>query len=257
MKNQIIEEMTTAALVAEYNTLTGKAIKKFSSRDAGERQVNAAREDAKISVAAQAEADVKVGYSAEEIAEFEATYGKLTAEEKTGMAKSPCSAHHGLNGACERCEATPSPKEQKVKAEPKPTFDYERDGCPSCGEKEDQTAAGLEGTVAGDQRNLCHHCHTQYVVATGKIYNAPKSSASRSEGIRESWNDAKVAEARATRHHVAVEGKGAFKSVRAAFMELGLPLNSHIKFRMELKAKGALEIVAGANIYKFSIVTAE
>lgn len=41
-----ITEMTTAELVAEYNALTGKSIKKFSSRAAGEKQVLAAREAA-------------------------------------------------------------------------------------------------------------------------------------------------------------------------------------------------------------------
>jgi len=41
MKN--LTEMTTAELVAEYNELTGKSIKKFSSRAAGEKQVEAAR----------------------------------------------------------------------------------------------------------------------------------------------------------------------------------------------------------------------
>lgn len=40
---QIITEMTTAEMVAEYNKLTGKSIKKFSDRKAGERQLAAAR----------------------------------------------------------------------------------------------------------------------------------------------------------------------------------------------------------------------
>lgn len=38
-----IAQLTTAEMVAEYNTLTGKSIKKFSSRAAGERQLAAAR----------------------------------------------------------------------------------------------------------------------------------------------------------------------------------------------------------------------
>lgn len=40
----IITEMTTAQMVAEYNQLTGKSIKKFSDRKAGERQLASARE---------------------------------------------------------------------------------------------------------------------------------------------------------------------------------------------------------------------
>lgn len=39
-----IAQMTTAEMVAEYNLLTGKSIKKFSSRAAGEQQLTKARE---------------------------------------------------------------------------------------------------------------------------------------------------------------------------------------------------------------------
>ena len=41
MKN--IADMTTAEMIAEYNALTGKSTKKFSSRAAGERQLASAR----------------------------------------------------------------------------------------------------------------------------------------------------------------------------------------------------------------------
>lgn len=40
-----INEMTTAEMVAEYNVLTGKNIKKFSSRAAGEKQLAKARSE--------------------------------------------------------------------------------------------------------------------------------------------------------------------------------------------------------------------
>ena len=40
---KLIAEMTTAEMVAEYNALTGKSIKKFSSRAAGEKQLASAR----------------------------------------------------------------------------------------------------------------------------------------------------------------------------------------------------------------------
>lgn len=40
---QSIKSMTTPELVAEYNRLTGKSIKKFSSRAAGEKQLAGAR----------------------------------------------------------------------------------------------------------------------------------------------------------------------------------------------------------------------
>jgi hypothetical protein len=41
---QIITEMTTSEMVAEYNSLTGKSIKKFSDRKTGERQLASARQ---------------------------------------------------------------------------------------------------------------------------------------------------------------------------------------------------------------------
>lgn len=39
-----INTLTTAEMIAEYNALTGKSIKKFSSRAAGEKQLSAARD---------------------------------------------------------------------------------------------------------------------------------------------------------------------------------------------------------------------
>jgi hypothetical protein len=41
---KIITEMTTPEMVAEYNQLTGKSIKKFSDRKTGERQLASARQ---------------------------------------------------------------------------------------------------------------------------------------------------------------------------------------------------------------------
>lgn len=46
MKN--ITEMTTAEMIAEFNELTGKSTKKFSSRAAGEKQLTSARRDAEF-----------------------------------------------------------------------------------------------------------------------------------------------------------------------------------------------------------------
>lgn len=61
------------------------------------------------------------------------------------------------------------------------------------------------------------------------------------ENIKASWKNKKVAEARSQRNGVEVAGKQ-YKSVLAAFKELGLPVNKHIKFRLELKANGTAEI---------------
>lgn len=107
----------------------------------------------------------------------------------------------------------------------------------SCGA--DITYAGQEGTAAGE-RMFCHRCSTEFK-SDGTAYNAPKASTHRSAAIAASWADKDVAARRAARHHVVVEGKGEFKSVREAFSRLGLPISKHIRFRMALKAAGALE----------------
>jgi hypothetical protein len=66
-----------------------------------------------------------------------------------------------------------------------------------------------------------------------------KVSKSRSAAIAASWTDSETAAKRAQRHAVRVAGQE-FRSVRAAFAALKLPISKHIKFRMELKAAGQL-----------------
>lgn len=135
-------------------------------------------------------------------------------------------------------------------------FDYTVDGCPNCKATENQTAAGLDGTKAGDERNFCHECSTEYWRDTGKIYNAPKTSETRSKGISESWNDPEVAAKRAQRHNVKV-GKDVYRSVLEAFKKLHLPVSQHIKFRMVLKAAKTAEFKLGDQVFKFSLVEQE
>ena len=57
----------------------------------------------------------------------------------------------------------------------------------------------------------------------------------RAKGTKQSWDNHDVAEARKTRDHVIVDGEE-YRSVRAAFLALKLPLGEHIRFRMQLKA---------------------
>lgn len=59
-------------------------------------------------------------------------------------------------------------------------------------------------------------------------------NATLSEAIRASWKDPQTAAKRRERSGVKVNGDY-FKSVAAAFRAFGLPMNEHIKFRMELK----------------------
>lgn len=199
-----IADMTTAEMVAEYNTLTGKSIKKFSSRGAGEKQLAKARE----------------------------ANPQTTVVEKT----------------------MPKAKPEAKKTEAKKPFDYTVDGCPSCGATVDQTAAGEEGTIAGEERNFCHHCSTEYWRDTGKIYKAPAKSEKRSTAISESWNDPKIAAKRARRDNVEVKGVGIFRSVCEAFKVLHLPMNQHIKFRMSVKEAGTGTFKHGDKVYKFALV---
>lgn len=117
--------------------------------------------------------------------------------------------------------------------------------CPHCNDianpdrcGADITCAGREGTAAGE-RMFCHSCSTEFH-SDGTVYTPPKPKA-RSAAIAASWADKDVAARRGARHHVVVEGKGEFKSVREAFSRLGLPISKHIRFRMALKAAGALE----------------
>lgn len=48
------------------------------------------------------------------------------------------------------------------------------------------------------------------------------------------WADITIRSKRCERSGVLVDGQE-FRSVRAAFVEFGLPINEHIKFRMQLK----------------------
>lgn len=145
MKAQNVSAMTTAAMVAEYNSLTGKSIKKFSSRSAGEKQLEAAR--TKVGVAAIKEVVAKV---------------------------------------------------VKAKVEKKET-------------------------------------------------------TNRADAIKKSWADPKVAAARSERTHVKASGK-MFRSVKQAFEELGLPLEKHIRFRMQLKQVAEMTFNHEGRTIKFAVV---
>ena len=206
---RMIAEMTTAEMVAEYNLLTGKSIKKFSSRAAGEQQLTKARE--LLAVAKQT-----------------ATVAVQPAQQ---------------------------PEETQVTEEAKKPCRYDVDGCPSCGATEDsQTYAGEEGTTA-EERNFCHHCGTEYWRETGEIYKAPAKSDTRSKAIAATWENDQIAAARSARDNVAVDGRGTFRSVAAAFKALGLPMSKHIKFRIEVKSNGTGIFKYGTDEYEFRVVS--
>lgn len=62
-------------------------------------------------------------------------------------------------------------------------------------------------------------------------------NTNRSTAIRKTWKNSDVAARRATRNTVLASGHE-FRSTKQAFIELGLPLEKHIQFRMTLKAEG-------------------
>jgi hypothetical protein len=66
---------------------------------------------------------------------------------------------------------------------------------------------------------------------------APKAPADRSAAIRQSWAVMATHNARSQRDSVEVDGVS-YRSTKAAFDALSLPLAGHIRFRMALKASG-------------------
>lgn len=91
------------------------------------------------------------------------------------------------------------------------------------------------------------------------IFNGRQSGLS-SESLVKSWANPTVAKARATRHNckVTVDDKTAiYRSVRQAFDDLGLPIEKHIRFRMQLKESGKLAYQFDGKTYVFEAVLAE
>ena len=74
--------------------------------------------------------------------------------------------------------------------------------------------------------------------------------AKMSAAQRSTWADPEVRLARCTRNKVLVDGQE-YNSVRAAFLEKGLPLGKHITFRGQLKKAKVIEEAFG---YKWELV---
>lgn len=210
-----ISEMTTTEMLAEYNSLTGKAVKKFSSRAAGEKQLEKAREQ----------------HQASSAQEPLFTPEPNTTQEDTVETKELNTQEVDTQEAAELVAK-----------------------CPKCGKTEDQTPAGLDNTVAGEKRVVCQYCVVEYWVETGEIYENPGKSQLRSEAIANSWKNPEVAEKRSQRTSVAVEGHGTYRSVKDAFTQLGLPLGKHITFRMQVKKEGFAIFRHDGAAYNFSVV---
>lgn len=96
-------------------------------------------------------------------------------------------------------------------------------------------------------------------VAKEKIDKAP---ANRSESIRRSWTVMATHNARSTRHSVEVHEEGrkseslqSYRSTLAAFRALKIPEGTHIRFRMELKAKGKNVIDHEGTKFHFAVTS--
>lgn len=83
-----------------------------------------------------------------------------------------------------------------------------------------------------------------YEIITMVASEPAQPSATRSEAISESWNDNEVRAKRRQRSAVEVGGER-YRSVKAAFEALSLPLEKHIAFRIRLKEKGSLQSAFG------------
>lgn len=98
------------------------------------------------------------------------------------------------------------------------------------------------------------------VPVTETVANAYTDGRSRGHnalGVAESWKREDVVAARLTRDGVrcTVNGKSTeSKSLRESFRIHGLPDAKHIKFRMKLKAVGALTFTWDGNEYHFRLV---
>lgn len=131
--------------------------------------------------------------------------------------------------------------------------------CPECGDTDNLTTGEVK-IVRGMQHLVnehiadCHMCGHEWNTETGRPVRKAAASPERSAAIAASWQDKKVAEARAARHAVEVvtpDGKKIWhSSVRHAFLVWSLPLGQHIKFRGQLKAAGKADFGG----YKFKIV---
>jgi hypothetical protein len=111
--------------------------------------------------------------------------------------------------------------------------------CPCCGvhlsngytTNDAQRVEGLP--LLNKHEYLCLGCGDEF----GPLIKG--RSENRAAGVAASWTNPDIAAKRAQRSAVEVDGE-AFRSVRQAFAQLGLPMKEHINFRMLLKEHGQL-----------------
>lgn len=213
-----ITEMTTAEMIAEYNAITGKSIKKFSSRAAGEKQLAKAREMRKAE-----DSDIQ----------------KMIDEKK---------AVDAVNGLLDTIQ-------DKLDAEL--MEHYGTTTCPCCGVHL-SNGIGLHGMEDGEGKTIKLEKHEYFCLGCGGEFGPELKkkaiSATRSDAIAESWQNAEVAASRSKRDKVSVDGVE-YNSTRAAFRALGLDEKKHIQFRGKLKKSGKETFEQAGKQYVFMIVS--
>ena len=236
-------ETGTAAMVAEYNALTGKNIKKFSSRAAGEKKLANAREMAKIVAEAKAletskQQEVGITGASQVLADETSKESGERSLLEDLIAKKHTALALGLGKAYDKLVNS-------------------------------FTLLGFGSAKASAITSLANKFTdkgatniAELLVEAASMAKAPKpakdkkvSNSARSSAIANSWRDPATAAARAERTRVSVNGV-VYRSVRAAFVELGLRLTKHIKFRGELKAAGILRFEQNGVVYVFNTVSA-
>lgn len=205
-----VRESETKALVELYNHLTGKSIKKFQDRKTAENRV--------------------VG-----------VLKPMGENERAKAVASFLAAERAEEAAPEQQEAPIHPTTAELDA-----VDPSQDGaeCPHCGIGLDNgfIADGDDGGLGvgiiklTEREYECHACGGEF----GPVIKRRAKDENRSAAIAESWKDEDVKRRRAQRHAVRVDG-AEYRSVKAAFEALRLPLKEHIKFRMRLKEEEAMQ----------------
>lgn len=257
-----VKAAKTPELLAFYNEQTGKDTKKFASREKAEAQVIALWiEPAKSEAPATAAAPGSLfGNLPEQHAETPVDTGRrdpkhLLDGRRHEERRDVSHIAEGRRGGDRRAavsEAQKKPDRQLPKLVKVDGYAAEMMQCPVCLDKTEWssiTAAAVEGKPGSD-RNFCHDCGTEFYPGNGRIYKKPNTTGLRSLAIVQTWKNPDTKEKRSERHKVFVNGNE-YRSVREAFTKLGLPMNKHIKFRMELKAKGKLDFKHGDNVIAF------
>lgn len=262
----VIAEAPTSVLVAFYNEYSASpgSIKKFADRQTAVRRCLKLFQDALN--AGEAESDLLRKLGCNDYFIVAAQSVDLAAIEAAGLAH-PLNieaAHREIAAReAEGEDMTGATVDPRTSAILKPSAAQPVIGefthCPHCGIdlnngvstytalREDPDNHNVD-TKAMKHEYLCLACNGDFGPKLARRNAAP--SEDRSAAIAATWEDPNVKAARSERSHVAV-GKQTFRSVRDAFVHLGLPLEKHIKFRGLLKAAGTLQF----GDHTFTVVT--